>query len=80
MRKKNKLPDDRGYFGDFGGRFIPETLMPAVNELAKAYEKVSKSKSLRKSLTIIFRNMPEGPSLYILPKSLQKNLAGRKYT
>ena len=31
------LPDERGYFGDFGGRFVPETLMPALNELAQAY-------------------------------------------
>ena len=31
------LPDDRGRFGDFGGKFIPETLMAAVAELETAY-------------------------------------------
>lgn len=31
------LPDSRGYFGSFGGRFVPETLMPALEELEKAY-------------------------------------------
>jgi tryptophan synthase beta chain len=31
------LPDDRGYFGDYGGRFVPETLVPALDELAAAY-------------------------------------------
>jgi tryptophan synthase beta chain len=30
-------PDARGYFGDFGGRFVPETLMAPVEELARAY-------------------------------------------
>ncbi|MCX7912265.1 MAG: tryptophan synthase subunit beta, partial [Dehalococcoidales bacterium] len=30
-------PDNRGYFGRFGGRFVPETLMPALDELAQAY-------------------------------------------
>jgi len=32
-------PDNRGYFGDYGGRFVPETLMPVLDELAAAYEK-----------------------------------------
>jgi len=31
------LPDSRGYFGQFGGRFVPETLVPALEELAAAY-------------------------------------------
>ncbi|HET9234943.1 MAG TPA: pyridoxal-phosphate dependent enzyme, partial [Candidatus Eisenbacteria bacterium] len=33
-----ELPDDRGYFGAFGGRFVPETLMSALEELTQAYE------------------------------------------
>ena len=31
-------PDDRGYFGDYGGQFVPETLMPVLEELVAAYE------------------------------------------
>ena len=31
------LPDERGYYGDFGGRFVPETLIPALDELTAAY-------------------------------------------
>jgi tryptophan synthase beta chain len=30
-------PDNRGYFGGYGGRFVPETLMPALDELERAY-------------------------------------------
>ena len=30
-------PDARGYFGEFGGRFVPETLMAPVDELTRAY-------------------------------------------
>jgi tryptophan synthase beta chain len=33
----NALPDDRGKFGPYGGRFVPETLMPAFEELDEAY-------------------------------------------
>ena len=32
------LPDDKGYFGNYGGRFVPETLVPALDELATAYK------------------------------------------
>ena len=32
------LPDDRGYFGEYGGRFVPETLMPVLEEITRAYE------------------------------------------
>ena len=32
------LPDARGYFGEFGGRFVPETLVPALDELIAAFE------------------------------------------
>ncbi|MFC1940091.1 tryptophan synthase subunit beta [Chloroflexota bacterium] len=35
------LPDDRGYFGDYGGRFVPETLMPVLDELSAAYKAVN---------------------------------------
>jgi tryptophan synthase beta chain len=32
------LPDDRGYYGSYGGRFVPETLMPSLDELTIAYQ------------------------------------------
>src|SRR5690606_21291731 len=32
-----EVPDERGYFGEFGGRFVPETLIPALDELTAAY-------------------------------------------
>ena len=42
--KKNKvtlssLPDSNGRFGDYGGKFVSETLMPALDELEKNYKK-----------------------------------------
>ena len=35
-----KLPDATGHFGQFGGRYVPETLMPALLELEEAYMKL----------------------------------------
>ena len=37
MTKMHNLPDELGRFGEYGGRFVPETLMPAVYELETAY-------------------------------------------
>lgn len=38
QHKPNSLPDARGFFGDFGGRFVPDTLMAPLIELEKAYD------------------------------------------
>jgi tryptophan synthase beta chain len=35
--ERKSLPDKRGYFGQYGGKFVPETLMPALDELEAAY-------------------------------------------
>ena len=35
------LPDNKGYFGNYGGRFVPETLVPALDELAAAYKEAT---------------------------------------
>ncbi len=43
-------PDKRGYFGDYGGRFVPETLVPALTDLASGYEAVKKDPSFQSEL------------------------------
>jgi tryptophan synthase beta chain len=43
-----KLPDRRGHFGPYGGRYVAETLMPALTELEQAYAKARREPSFRK--------------------------------
>ena len=43
--RKYSYPDTMGHFGDFGGRYVSETLMPALIELQKAYEEASADKT-----------------------------------
>ena len=52
MAAKNsaRLPDQRGRFGDFGGKFVPETLTAALDELEQAYEQVRTSDDFRREL------------------------------
>jgi len=45
--KKKQLPDERGYFGQFGGKFVPETLMPALSELEQAYREAQDAPDFR---------------------------------
>ena len=45
-----RLPDKRGHFGPFGGRYISETLMPAVIELEEAYKRFKADKSFKEEL------------------------------
>jgi len=44
------FPDDRGYFGEYGGTFVPETLMEPLAELERAYRAASHDKEFTKRL------------------------------
>ena len=51
MLKKNSYsnwPDEKGYFGKFGGRYVAETLMPLIMEVEKTYSEIKKDKSFYK--------------------------------
>ncbi len=63
MTKTNlKLPDERGYFGDFGGRFITETLMPCVLELEAAWQAAENDKGFKAELKALQADFVGRPS------------------
>ena len=43
-------PNQKGYFGAYGGKFVPETLIPALNQLEAAYKEASKIQNFKKSI------------------------------
>ena len=47
----HKLPDRHGHFGIFGGRYVAETLMPALLELDAAYRRIRRTPEFRRDLT-----------------------------
>ncbi len=63
------LPDKKGHFGEFGGRFVPETLVYALDELEAEYKRRAVIRNSFSSSIIILRNMPAGLRLYILLKT-----------
>ena len=56
------LPDRRGYFGEFGGKYVPETLMAALEEFERAYKKLKREKSFREELKALSRDFVGRPS------------------
>jgi tryptophan synthase beta chain len=49
------LPDSKGYFGKYGGRFVPETLMEALLELERAYWEISEQDQFRNDFNQMLR-------------------------
>ncbi|MGZ5353163.1 MAG: tryptophan synthase subunit beta, partial [Actinomycetota bacterium] len=56
------LPDARGRFGRFGGRYVPEVLIPALDELAAAWSELSGEERFRGELDALRRDYVGRPS------------------
>ena len=67
-----KLPDDNGHFGEYGGRYISETLMPAVIELEKFYKKIRNDKEFIKDFKYYLKNYVGRPSPLYFAERLSK--------
>ena len=70
------LPDSRGYFGYYGGRFVPETLVPALDELVEAYERVKADASFWAEFTSLSRDYSGRPTPLYLARGLSKRCGG----
>ena len=66
----------KGYFGEFGGRFVPETLMPALSELEEAYFKVKKDRSFWKEWEETLREYAGRPTPLYYAKNFSRYLGG----
>jgi tryptophan synthase beta chain len=72
------LPDARGRFGRFGGRYVPETLIPALNELNSAYQEAKADPVFMAEFERILREFVGRPSLLYYAKNLTERLDGAK--
>jgi tryptophan synthase beta chain len=70
------LPDERGYFGEYGGRFVPETLLPALNELTTAYNKARTDADFWAKFDVLSSDYSGRPTPLYLAKSLTKKCRG----
>ena len=75
----HKFPDKDGRFGEFGGRFVAETLMPPLLlEVEKEYQKAKKSKKFKDEIKYYFNNYIGRPSPLYFAERLSKKLNGAK--
>jgi tryptophan synthase beta chain len=70
------LPDDRGYFGEFGGRYVPETLVPALDQLKKTYEEIKTDRQFWSEFDSLCRNYVGRPTPLFKAESLSKYFGG----
>ena len=71
-------PDGRGRFGEFGGRFVAETLMPLVLEVERAYSNARKDPSFQQELDRYLRDYVGRPSPLWFAERLTRELGGAK--
>jgi tryptophan synthase beta chain len=73
-----KVPNEKGYFGSFGGRFVPETLMYALEELEEEYQKVKEDPSFWKEFEYYLREFAGRPTPLYFAKNLTEYAGGAK--
>ncbi len=71
-------PDKKGHFGSYGGRYIAETLMPAVIELEKAYKLYCKDKDFRQEFNHYLKEYVGRPTPLYYSNALTERLGGAK--
>jgi tryptophan synthase beta chain len=72
------LPDKRGRFGQYGGRYVPETLMPALLELEREYEKARRDRRFQAEFTEYLKQYVGRPTPLYFARRLTKKLGGAK--
>ena len=73
-----KLPDKKGHFGIFGGKYVPETLMAALDELEREYDNAKRDRRFKEDLKSYLTNYAGRPSPLYYAKHLTKALKGPK--
>ena len=69
---------EQGRFGEYGGQFVPETVMAAVSELQAAYEQYKNDPAFLQELDILYRDYTNRPSLLYYAEKMSKDLGGAK--
>ncbi|WP_303721395.1 tryptophan synthase subunit beta [Malonomonas rubra] len=73
-----QYPDERGHFGEYGGRYVAETLMPALLELEEAYNEIRNDPSFKEEFHYYLKNYVGRPSPLYFARRLTEELGGAK--
>lgn len=78
MAARPVMPDELGHFGIFGGRYVSETLMPAILQLEKAYLEIKDDPEFRKELDYYLKEYVGRPTPLYFAERMTKDLGGAK--
>jgi tryptophan synthase beta chain len=72
------IPDERGYFGEYGGQFVPETLMPVLGELEEAYNRAKTDDAFWNEFDSLSRDYSGRPTPLYFAERLTENCGGAR--
>ncbi|MFQ5508436.1 MAG: tryptophan synthase subunit beta [Leptospirillia bacterium] len=78
QRNRYNQPNRRGHFGEFGGIYAPETLMPALAELTESYKVIARSKAFKDEVKQILRDYVGRETPLYFAERLTKHLGGAR--
>ena len=73
-----QVPDVAGRFGSFGGRYVPETLMKALDQLTAEYQKAKNDPQFQSDLNYLLKNYVGRPSVLFFAERLTKKCGGAR--
>ena len=73
-----KIPDSQGHFGMYGGRYVPETLMPALEQLEEAYLAAKKDRRFREEVAYYLHEYAGRPTPLYFASQLTQRLKGAR--
>ena len=78
MQQLESMPDTRGHFGPYGGMFVPETLMSALEDLTAEYERAKADPEFQRELDELLHDFAGRPTPLYFAERLTSRLAGAK--
>lgn len=76
--KKEERKQETGYFGEYGGQFVPENIKNALNEIADAYENIKENPEFQKELAALLKDYSGRETPLYFAETLTKKLGGAK--
>src|SRR5690349_985820 len=71
-----QLPDSHGKFGEFGGRYVPETLMSVLIELEEQYNRIREDESFQAEFSDLLKSYVGRPTPLFLAERLSQEVSG----
>ncbi|MBI2867810.1 MAG: tryptophan synthase subunit beta, partial [Chloroflexi bacterium] len=78
QQRQKRLPDKKGHFGEFGGRYVPETVMGALAELERVYLHSRRDRAFRAELHDMLTHYAGRPTALYLARRLTERCSGAR--